>query len=190
MATALKVNPSNVRATIALGEVKRALGDTEAAIACWLRVEHQNPQYLPMIAERLMQAYTSARREAEGAKVLLDYIEKYPLNDLLDVAFKYISALHGSDAAHILARTQMEKSPNLSGMIRLFDLQIAIAEEPRRRELEMMRNLVFQRTKNLPRYTCQTCGYRTRLFYWRCLGCSGWETYAPRRIEPLLARSA
>ncbi len=54
-------------------------------------------------------------------------------------------------------------------------------------ELELMRTLIRQRTKNLPRYTCQNCGFRARLFYWQCPGCSGWETYAPRRVEPITA---
>jgi lipopolysaccharide biosynthesis regulator YciM len=182
---ALKANSGNVRATILLGEVEQAAGNHTAALAYWERVEQQNPQYLPLVAERIMQSYQAIGREADGAKMLADYIDRYPSTDLLDVAFKYVSALHGSAAAHMLARTQMQKSPTAAGMIRLFDAQIAHAEEPRRTELELMRNLVFQRTKNLPRYTCQSCGFRARLFYWQCPGCSGWETYAPRRVEPI-----
>jgi hypothetical protein len=65
------------------------------------------------------------------------------------------------------ARAQMEKSPNLSGMLHLLDAQIAAADEPRRKEL-VMRALIRQRTKNLPRYTCQNCGFRARLFYRQC----------------------
>ena len=182
---ALKANSGNVRATILLGEVEQAAGNHTAALAYWERVEQQNPQYLPLVAERIMQSYQAIGREADGAKMLADYIDRYPSTDLLDVAFKYVSALHGSEAAHRLARTQMQKSPTAAGMIRLFDAQIAHAGEPRRSELELMRNLVFQRTKNLPRYTCQSCGFRARLFYWQCPGCSGWETYAPRRVEPI-----
>jgi lipopolysaccharide biosynthesis regulator YciM len=182
---ALKANSGNVRATILLGEVEQAAGNHTAALAYWERVEQQNPQYLPLVAERIMQSYQAIEREADGAKMLADYIDRYPSTDLLDVAFKYVSALHGSAAAHMLARTQMQKSPTAAGMIRLFDAQIEHAEEPRRSELELMRNLVFQRTKNLPRYTCQNCGFRARLFYWQCPGCSGWETYAPRRVEPI-----
>ena len=182
---ALKANSGNVRATILLGEVEQAAGNHTAALADWERVEQQNPQYLPLVAERIMQSYQAIGREADGAKMLADYIDRYPSTDLMDVAFKYVSALHGSEAAHRLARTQMQKSPTAAGMIRLFDAQIAHAEEPRRSELELMLNLVFQRTKNLPRYTCQSCGFRARLFYWQCPGCSGWETYAPRRVEPI-----
>jgi lipopolysaccharide biosynthesis regulator YciM len=186
---ALHANGNNVRATILLGDVEQAAGRTERALHQWERVEQQNPQYLTLVAERIMQAYQALGREGDGAKVLAGYIDRHSSSDLLDVAFKYVSALHGSEAAHGLARAQMQKSPNVSGMIRLLDAQLTHAEEPRRTELQLMRNLVVQRTKNLPRYTCQSCGFRARLFYWQCPGCSGWETYAPRRVEPIVSAS-
>ena len=184
---ALAANPDNVRATILVGDVDAAGGDLESAIACWRRVEAQNAAYLPLVAEKLVQAYTQLGRTAEGVDLLVDYVDRYPSNDLLDVAFKHVAELRGLEAAHTLARHQMQTSPNVAGMTRLLEAQVATAEEPRRSELELMRTLVKQRTKNLPRYTCQNCGFRARLFYWQCPGCSGWETYAPRRVEPITA---
>jgi lipopolysaccharide biosynthesis regulator YciM len=184
---ALVANPDNVRATILTGDVDAAGGNLVEAIACWKRVEEQNAAYLPLVAEKLMNAYSALDRAAEGVDLLTDYVNRYPSNDLLDVAFKHVEALRGLDAAHALARKQMQSSPNLAGMTRLLEAQEAVAEEPRRGELQLMRTLVKQRTKNLPRYTCQTCGFRARLFYWQCPGCSGWETYAPRRVEPITA---
>lgn len=185
LSDALATNPQNVRATILTGDAAAAAGKHEAAIAEWRRVEKQNPAYLPLVAEKLMQSYTALGQEEAGVALLIDYVERYPSNDLLDVAYKYVFKLRGPEAAHALARAQMEKSPNLSGMLHLLDAQIATADEPRRAELEMMRTLVKQRTKNLPRYTCQECGFRARLFYWQCPGCGGWEKYAPRRVEPV-----
>ena len=186
---ALKANAQNVRATILAGDVDAASGDFEAALGQWRRVETQNAAYLPLIAEKVMKAYTELGRADEGAELLTQWVDRYSSNDLLDAAFKHVAALRGADAAHALARTQMEKSPNLAGMTRLLEAQQATAEEPRRSELELMRALIQQRTKNLPRYTCQNCGFRARLFYWQCPGCSGWETYAPRRVEQVPASS-
>jgi lipopolysaccharide biosynthesis regulator YciM len=184
---ALRANPQNVRAAILAGDVQAAGGDHAGAISEWRRVEAQNPAYLPLVAEKLMKAYAALGRSAEGADLLTSYVDRYPSNDLLDVAYEYVADLRGNDAAHTLARSQMQKSPNLAGMTRLIEAQIATADEPRRGELELMRTLIKQRTKNLPRYTCQNCGFRARLFYWQCPGCSGWETYAPRRVEPIAA---
>lgn len=186
---ALKANPQNVRATILAGDVDAASGAGESALVQWRRVEEQNPAYLPLVAEKVMKTYETLGRADEGAQLLVHWVDAYPSNDLLDVAYKYVAALRGADAAHTLARTQMQKSPNLAGMARLLEAQHATAEEPRRSELELMRALLQQRTKNLPRYTCQNCGFRARLFYWQCPGCSGWETYAPRRVEPVPASS-
>jgi lipopolysaccharide biosynthesis regulator YciM len=182
---ALASNPDNVRATILSGDAEAAAGNIDAAIAVWKRVEAQNEAYLPLVAEKLMKAYAALGRKEEGVDLLIDYATRYPSNDLLDVAYKHVQELRGLDAAHALVRRQMEIAPNLAGMTRLLEAQEATAEEPRRGELQLMRTLVKQRTKNLPRYTCQTCGFRARLFYWQCPGCSGWETYAPRRVEPI-----
>ncbi|MBO7820509.1 lipopolysaccharide assembly protein LapB [Burkholderia pseudomallei] len=184
---ALAVNPQNARAAILSGDTAAAAGDHRAAIEHWRRIETQNPAYLPLVADKLMKSYAALDRAAEGAELLTGYAQRYPSNDLLDVVYQYVAQLRGNDVAHALARSQMEKAPNLSGMLHLLDAQIAAADEPRRSELEMMRALVKQRTKNLPRYTCQNCGFRARLFYWQCPGCSGWETYAPRCVEPAVA---
>ncbi|QBQ97023.1 lipopolysaccharide assembly protein LapB [Paraburkholderia pallida] len=189
LALALKANEQNVRATILGGDVDAASGDWPAALAQWKRVEAQNPAYLPLVAEKVMKGYEALDRAQEGAQLLTEWVDRHSSNDLLDVAYKYVAELSGTDAAHTLARTQMQKSPNLAGMTRLLEAQQASAEEPRRSELELMRKLIQQRTKNLPRYTCQNCGFRARLFYWQCPGCSGWETYAPRRVEPIPASS-
>ncbi|CAM2193918.1 Lipopolysaccharide assembly protein B [Paraburkholderia kururiensis] len=186
---ALKANAQNVRATILTGDVDAAAGHHEAALAQWRRVEEQNASYLPLVAEKVMKTYEALGRAEEGVQLLTSWVDRYPSNDLLDVAYRYVENLRGLDAAHALARAQMQKSPNLAGMMRLLEAQQATAEEPRKSELELMRTLIRQRTKNLPRYTCQNCGFRARLFYWQCPGCSGWETYAPRRVEPITASS-
>ncbi|HTJ92044.1 MAG TPA: lipopolysaccharide assembly protein LapB [Pararobbsia sp.] len=182
---AREVNPANVRATMLAGDVEMAAGNPARAIELWLQVETQSAAHLPLVVERLMKAYTAIGKDADGARVIMQYLEKYPSNDLLDISYTYIAQHVGTDAAHELVRAQMQKAPNLAGMSRLLEAQVATAEEPRRGELELMRNLIRQRTKNLPRYTCQNCGFRARLFYWQCPGCSGWETYAPRRVEPM-----
>ncbi len=186
---ALDANPTNVRATILAGDVASARGDHAGAIEIWRRVESQNPSYLPLVAEKLMKAFAALSRPEEGAALLRGYVEQYGSSDLLDVAYPHVAQLCGAQTAHALARAQMQTAPNLAGMTRLLDAQIEAAEEPRRGELELMRTLIKQRTKNLPRYTCQNCGFRARLFYWQCPGCSGWETYAPRRIEPIATQA-
>ena len=73
---ALAANPDNVRATILTGDVDAAAGDLVAAIACWKRVEAQNAAYLPLVAEKLMNAYVKrSTGRQEGADLLTGYVE-------------------------------------------------------------------------------------------------------------------
>ncbi|WP_255213762.1 lipopolysaccharide assembly protein LapB, partial [Burkholderia pseudomallei] len=114
---ALAVNPQNARAAILSGDTAAAAGDHRAAIEHWRRIETQNPAYLPLVADKLMKSYAALDRAAEGAELLTGYAQRYPSNDLLDVVYQYVAQLRGNDVAHALARSQMEKAPNLSGML-------------------------------------------------------------------------
>ncbi|MCY0388639.1 lipopolysaccharide assembly protein LapB [Robbsia sp. Bb-Pol-6] len=185
LASALKTNSGNVRATILLGDVEAAAGNTAGALGFYTRVESQNAVYLPLVAEPIMKAYQAEGRAHEGAARLVDYLDNHPSIDLLDVAYKHVNATEGIEAAHALALRQMKRAPSASATLLLLEGQIATSEAPRRDELELMRNLIRQRTRNLPRFTCQNCGFRARLFYWQCPGCGHWESYAPRRTETL-----
>ncbi len=188
LAEALKTHSANVRATILLGEVEASAGNHQRALEYYTRVEKQNPVYLPLVAEPIMKAYTALGEPARGAALLVDYLERHPSIDLLDLAYKHLLAAEGIEAAHAVAVKQMRIAPSASATLLLLDAQIAqaaVSESPRREELELMRNLIRQRTRNLPRYTCHNCGFRARLFYWQCPGCGHWESYAPRRTETL-----
>ncbi|MGI4812638.1 MAG: lipopolysaccharide assembly protein LapB [Janthinobacterium lividum] len=182
---ALAVNPQSTRAAVLLGDVEMAGGNAAAALRHWTGIESQNPAYLSLVGEKLIAAYAALGRQDEGIAQLVEYSERHPSSDLLDIAFRYLEKNSGIESAHAFARHQMERSPSLSGMTRLLEAQTASAEEPRRSELKLIHALIVQRTKNLPRYTCQHCGFRARLFYWQCPGCGNWETYAPRRIEAM-----
>lgn len=185
LSKALKTNPANVRATILLGDVEASVGRLGQALDLYRSVEKQNAVYLSLVAEPIMKAYRAEGRTEEGSALLVDYLERYPSSDLIDLAYKYVSETKGIGAAHELAAAQMRRAPSAAAILLLLNSQIELSEEPRRGELELIRNLIRQRTRNLPRYTCQNCGFRARLFYWQCPGCGHWESYMPRRTETL-----
>ena len=53
----------------------------------------------------------------------------------------------------------------------------------RRRDLELVKGLLNEHTRNLAMYKCDNCGFRARQYYWHCPACAAWETYSPRRTE-------
>jgi lipopolysaccharide biosynthesis regulator YciM len=182
--TALEANRKCVRASLQLGDLEKNQGNPDRAIEHWKRIESQNPGYLALVAQRLLEAYREAGRAEEGLTLLAGYLERYPSLDLLDTVFQQTLEVKGPEQAYALVRDELRRNPTLLGLDRLLEAQIIAAGSPeKRRDLELVRNLVHGHTRRLARYRCETCGFKARQFHWRCPACGGWETYPPRRTE-------
>ena len=180
---ALSVNRKCVRAYILLGDIALAEGNPEEATEAWKRIESQNPAYVPLVAERLLGAYQQLGRPDEGVALLRGYLASYPSLDLLNTVFQIVLERQGSASATELVRGELRRNPTLLGLDKLLEIQVLEAPVERRRDLEMIRNLVHQHTRSLALYRCDECGFKARQFYWHCPACHGWETYPPRRTE-------
>jgi lipopolysaccharide biosynthesis regulator YciM len=181
---ALDANRKCVRASLQLGDLERGQNQIDKAIEHWKRIESQNPAYLALVAQRLLEAYRDAGRAEEGLTLLAGYLERYPSLDLLDTVFQQTLDAKGPEQAYGLVRDELRRNPTLLGLDRLLEAQIIAAGSPdKRRDLELVRSLVHGHTRRLARYRCETCGFKARQFHWRCPACGGWETYPPRRTE-------
>ena len=180
---ALKECATSVRATIMLGDMASEAGNVEEAVGLWQGVEAQDAQYLPLVAERLLTAYRSLEREAEGILLLRGYLVKYHSIDLLNVVFDGILKFEGSASAYQLVRDEMERNPTLLGLDKLLEARLLDVTMDRRADIELVKNLVHNRTRNLAMYHCSHCGFKARKFYWHCPACQAWDSYAPRRDE-------
>ena len=181
---ALESNRKCVRASLQLGDLERSQNESSKAIEHWKRIESQDPAYLALVAQRLLEAYRDAGRDEEGLTLLAGYLERYPSLDLLDTVFQQTLEAKGPEQAYALVRDELRRNPTLLGLDRLLEAQIIAAGSPdKRRDLELVRNLVHGHTRRLARYRCETCGFKARQFHWRCPACGGWETYPPRRTE-------
>jgi lipopolysaccharide biosynthesis regulator YciM len=180
---ALAANPQSVRANMMLGEMEYTAQRYSNAIVIWQRIEQQNPQYLPLVAERLLQAYYHTGRVGAGIDVLRGYLSKNPSLDLMNVLFDVILQRDGAQSAYTLVRDELQRNPTLLGLDKLLEAQLLGDSIEHRADVEMVKNLVHQRTRSLAMYRCAKCGFKARQFYWHCPACHGWETYSPRRSE-------
>jgi lipopolysaccharide biosynthesis regulator YciM len=122
-------------------------------------------------------------RLEEGVNLLRGYLAKYPSLDLLNVVFQGMLESQGTEPAYRLARDELRRMPTLLGLDKLLEAQMLEAPLDRRRDLELVKELVNQHTRSLAMYKCDVCGFRARQYYWHCPGCAEWETYSPRRTE-------
>jgi lipopolysaccharide assembly protein B len=183
LARALSHHRLCVRANMLLGDLEAGTGNLEAAIEAWKRIESQNPAYLALVAERIYDAFKRLQRADEGLNLLRAYLEKYPSLDLLNVVFQGTIEEQGADPAYRLVRDELRRTPTLLGLDKLLEAQLLEAPVERRRDLELIKELVHQHTRGLAMYKCDSCGFRARQFYWHCPACAAWETYSPRRTE-------
>lgn len=180
---ALNINRKCVRAFILLGDLELSEGRPAEAIEFWKRIEGQNPDYLALIADRIFSAYKLLDRQEEGISLLRGYLATYTSLDLLNTVFQVVVDREGPAAANLLVREELRRAPTLLGLDKLLEAQLLEAPVERRRDLELIRNLVHQHTRSLALYRCDGCGFQARHFYWHCPACHGWETYPPRRTE-------
>jgi lipopolysaccharide biosynthesis regulator YciM len=183
---ALEANRKCVRANIQLGDLERSAARLPEALALWMRIEAQSPAHLALVGQRMLEAHRELGRAEEGLRLLLGYLERYPSPDLLDTVFQSVLETEGADAAYRLVRDELRRNPTLLGLDHLLEAEIVGASSPeRRRDLELMRNLVHGHTRRLARYRCAQCGFKMRQFHWQCPACGGWETFPPVRSEDL-----
>jgi lipopolysaccharide assembly protein B len=180
---ALAVHRKCVRANIVLGDIAAAAGDPAGAIEAWKRIEQQNPVYLALVAQRLLDTHRALGRAGEGLTLLRGWLGAWPSLDLLDVAFQSTLDVEGTEAAYKLVKDELRRNQTLLGLDKLLEAQVLVAPPERRHDLELVRNLVHNHTRRLARYRCDNCGFKARQFYWHCPACGGWETYPPKRTE-------
>jgi lipopolysaccharide biosynthesis regulator YciM len=165
------------------GDIELAAGSASRAIDIWKRVEQQDAQYLPLVAERLLQAYRQSGDEATSVTLLQNYLQKYPSLDLMNVLFSVLVQRDGAEAAYQMVLDELTRNPTLLGLDKLLEAQLLRMNSERRGEVELVKSLIHNRTRGLAMYRCKHCGFKARQFYWHCPACHSWESYSPKRSE-------
>jgi lipopolysaccharide biosynthesis regulator YciM len=181
--SALERNRKCVRASLLQGDIAVQQERVAEAIACWQRIEQQDPTYLALVAKRLLEAFRKLERRDEGLLLLRGYLERYPSLDLLDVVFQLVLECEGAEAAYALVRDELRRNPTLLGFDKLIEARSLISPPESRADLDLAKGIVQGYTRRLARFRCDNCGFKARQFYWRCPACGGWETYSPKRTE-------
>jgi lipopolysaccharide biosynthesis regulator YciM len=114
----------------AAGRPGARLGSADRAIEHWKRIESQNPAFLALVAQRLLEAHREVGRLEEGLTLLTGYLERYPSLDLLDAVFQSTLESKGAEAAYKMVRDELRRNPTLLGLDRLLEAQIIGAANP------------------------------------------------------------
>jgi len=181
LGSALEANRKCVRANLLRGEWLARDGRHEEAIEAWKAVESQDPAYLGLAADGMVESYKALGRPGEGLTLLRGLQHRYPGLDLLNVVYQATAEQEGDESAYRLVRDEVRRNPTLVGLDRLIDAELVRAPAERRQDLQLMKSLVHSHAQALAVYLCANCGFKARQFFWQCPACGGWETFPPRR---------
>lgn len=180
---ALHISRRCVRANVMLGDVEAQSANHAEAVAIWKRVENQDPEYLPLVVQKMAASYSALQQIDEGLAQLRNYLGKYGSIEVLNVVFQATLEAQGPHEAYLLVRDELRRNPSLQGLDRLLEAQLLEASVDRRQDMQLIKTLVHQHSKRLSLFRCGNCGFRARQFYWQCPACKAWETIPPRKSE-------
>ena len=171
---ALNANKNCVRANVLLGDLEAEANAHSAAISAWKRIEFQKPEYLGLIAPKLLNSYRALNQTHIGLVLLQTYLQTYQLSSLLNVLFEATLAEEGAESAAKLARNELIKKPSLNTLDQLLQAR-AIVEVSHEQDTQLMQQAVRHAIGNRTAYYCEHCGFKAKYHHWQCPACNAWE---------------
>lgn len=180
LAQALNADKNCVRANVLLGDMEAEAGDHKTAISTWKRIEFQKPEYLGLIAPKLLASYRALNQTAEGLNLLKNYLQTYQLSALLNVLYEATLAEEGAENAAKLARNELIKMPSLNTLDQLLQARALVeTNQPQNnanlQDIQLMQQAVRHAIGNKTAYYCQQCGFKAKYHHWQCPACNAWE---------------
>lgn len=179
---ALEANKNCTRANVLLGDIAVEEGAHEQAIALWKRIEFQNPEYLGLIAPKILNSYKALNQTQEGLNLLKSYQATYQLPALFNVLFEATLAEKGPDSAAKLARSRLVKQPSLNTLDQLLQARTLVDHhkktamtEQQLQDTQLMQQAIRHAIGNKQAYFCKNCGFKARYHHWQCPACNAWE---------------
>ena len=180
---ALLTHRKCVRASLLLGDLAAQQQQWQKAIDRWLKIESQNHLYLPMAAQRLLNAYHALQRDQEGTALLCGLLDNYPELDMIGMVYQHLVLEKGSEAAYCWLSQQIRRKPTVLGLIQFFEAQCQSASEhnEHKNDLEIMLQLLQAQFSQAAMYHCSDCGFKAYQYFWHCPACNAWESFFPIR---------
>jgi len=179
---ALEINKNCVRANVLLGDLAFEVSKIDVAISYWKRIEFQNPEYLGLIAPKLLNGYRAINQINEGLNLLKTYASTYQLPALFNVLYEATLAEKGAESAAKLARNALVKQPSLTSLDQLLQARTLIDHvkntsltQQQTQDTQLMQQAIRHAIGNKQAYYCHQCGFKARFHHWQCPACNAWE---------------
>lgn len=185
LALALDANKNCIRANVLLGEIEASTGQHQTAISYWKRIEFQQPEYLGLVAGKMLKSYRASNQLKEGLAQLNAYIETYKLPSLMSVLYEATLAEEGAENAAKLARNELIRQPSLTTLDQLLQARAMADDNNCNQDVQLMQQTVRNAIGNRAAYHCNQCGFRAKQYHWQCPACNAWESLPAEPSETI-----
>lgn len=188
LANALDANKKCVRANVMLGDVEIQSGSHAAAISHWKHIEFQDPEYLGLVATKLLKSFAALNQSKEGIDLLKSYLESYKLPSLMSALYEATITEEGADSAATLARNELIRKPSLQTLDQLLQARAMSDKNSNSKgyqDIQLMQQTVRNAIGNRAAYHCNQCGFRAKQYHWQCPACNAWESLPSEPSEAI-----
>ena len=197
LSLALDANKKCVRANVLLGDLEASIDAHQAAISHWKLIEYQQPEYLGLVAGKMLKSYRALEPEhggqlKQGLIQLNTYLETYKLPSLMSVLYEATLAEEGAEKAAKLARNELIRQPSLTTLDQLLQARAmsgettsAAKKQSNNQDIQLMQQTVRNAIGNRAAYHCDQCGFRAKQHHWQCPACNAWESLPAEPSEAL-----
>ena len=178
LGNALSANKNCVRANVLLGDLEAEAGAHKEAISTWKRIEFQKPEYLGLIAPKLLRSYRALNQTQDGLNLLQTYLQTYQLTSLVNVLYEAMLTEQGAESAATLARNELIKKPSLHTLYQLLQSRAIVetnSQQNTNQDTQLMQQAVRHAIGNKTTYHCEQCGFKAKYHHWQCPACNAWE---------------
>lgn len=183
-ATALEVNRKCVRANILLGETYFNQENYSAAIGTWQLIEKQNYNYLPLVIDKMFEAYVRMDQIKECLQLIKGYVTLFPNLNIHDFIYRKLLNYDTYEGTVDYLRKIMTAAPSSKVAALLIDAQLnQLTTIEGKADAERVKTLLLKYNDKLSSYNCGCCNFKSKTFFWQCPACYSWESISPNNIE-------
>lgn len=185
---ALEINRKCVRANILLGDIYYSEEKYLDALNKWHAIEKQNHLFLPMVVDKMFDAYLQLNKVKEGLTLIRGYMTLYPQLNLSDFLYQKLLQYETSDIALEYLRTTMKNHPSSKVAALIVDLHLNTSAatsnlSDTRLDALIIKDILLKYSEKLSSHRCGRCNFKAKTFFWQCPACYEWESISPNNSE-------
>lgn len=168
-----------VRASLLLAEVEIEAKHYKQAMKRLMHIQNQDPDYLSEAVVPLVDLFQALGQEDAMVEYFKTLLKEYPRMPIALILSEKVREWRGEKFAAKFVADYVRRHPSIAGLHRLVELNIPMADEKTRRDLNILAQLTEKLLHDHALYQCQQCGFEVNSLHWQCPSCHHWSTIKP-----------